>query len=83
MTLAGGGKISLDGKLDFIFFPQFNKDFVGTSDDFKKHITNFLGESGLVLEITGKVKDPKYKMKPVAFSPIKKIEGFFKDLFGD
>ena len=83
MTLAGGGKISLDGKLDFMLFPQFNEDFVGSSDDFKKHITTFLGESGLVLEITGDVKDPKYNMKPVVFSPIKRIEGFFKNLFGE
>jgi len=83
MTLAGGGKISLDGELNFILFPQFDKKFVDSSEGFKKHITNFLGEKGLVLEIKGKVKDPQYNMKPAFLSPLKRIEGFFKNLFGE
>ena len=83
MLLGGAGKISLKGDIDFMFFPKFNKEFVDSSEGFKKHITNLFGDRGLVLEITGKVKDPKYKMKPVFLSPLGRIKSFFEELFSD
>jgi len=79
MTLGGGGKISLNGDLNFLFFPQFDKGLLEASEGLKKYITNILGETGLAIEVSGTLKKPKYKMKPLMFSPLKKIKSFFEE----
>ena len=80
MNLTGAGKISLKGNVHFILFPEFNPQFVASSDSLRRITTQFLGERGLVIEVAGPIKKPSYSMKPVFLSPIKTIEDFFKAL---
>jgi len=80
MILEGAGKISLDGDIEFMLFPNFNEQFVDSSEGFKKYLTKFLGKSGLVIEVKGKLNEPDYKMKPIFLSPLKKIKDFFENL---
>ncbi|MBN2120831.1 MAG: hypothetical protein JW734_07245 [Candidatus Omnitrophica bacterium] len=80
MDLNGGGKISSDRKVHFIFFPEFNPKLVAASEGLRKITTKFLGDAGLVIEVQGAFDKPDYSMKPVFISSQKKIRDFFKDL---
>ena len=80
MTLNGAGKINLDNNIHFMFFPQFNPRVVASSEGLKKITTQFLGKSGLVIEVQGTLEDPTYEMKPIFLSPLDKIKGFFENI---
>lgn len=80
MSLKGAGKIYLDGKIDFMLFPEFNPMVVAASSGLQKVFTGILGKSGLVIKAEGTLLKPKYSTKPLLFSPIQGIKKFFKDL---
>lgn len=80
MDLSGAGRISLDGNIHFMFFPEFNDDFISSSEGLKKITTEFLGKRGLVIEVKGPLNDPSYEMKPLFLSPLDKIKDFFDEL---
>jgi hypothetical protein len=80
MNLLGGGKISLQGNIEFLLFPEFNPSLVFSSKGLKKIITRFLGKGGLCVEIKGTFKKPEYKIKPVFLTPLKNIKKFFEEL---
>ena len=82
MELSGAGKITLDGNIHFMFFPQFNPRIVALSEGLKKITTEFLGKSGLVIEVQGTLKEPTYEMKPLFLSPLDKIKDFFENISG-
>ncbi|MBU1133556.1 MAG: hypothetical protein KJ569_01440, partial [Candidatus Omnitrophica bacterium] len=88
MSLTGGGKIivkppyhpPIKGDVDFLLFPEFNSGLISASVGLKKTITDFLGKSGLAIEIKGTFNKPKYKIKSLLFSPLKRITDFFEGL---
>ncbi|MBU0878264.1 MAG: hypothetical protein KKD55_01465 [Candidatus Omnitrophica bacterium] len=88
MSLTGGGKIivkppyhpPIKGDVDFLLFPEFNSGLISASVGLKKTITDFLGKSGLAIEIEGTFNKPKYKIKSLLFSPLKRITDFFEGL---
>jgi hypothetical protein len=80
ISLEGAGKISLNRKIEFMFFPQFAPNLISSSEGLKKIITTFLGQRGLAIEVKGTLKKPLYKVKPMLLSPLKGIKDFFNEL---
>ncbi|MBU2103122.1 MAG: hypothetical protein ABH865_06575 [Candidatus Omnitrophota bacterium] len=80
MNMEGGGRISSGGAIHFMLFPRFNQGLVSASEGLKKITTNFLGKSGLLIEIQGTLKEPQYKVQPLLLSPMQRIKKFFKEL---
>ena len=82
MDLIGAGKISLKGDAHFMLFPEFNPKLIAVSDGLRKVTTEFLGKSGLVIEVKGNIKEQNltYNMKPLFLSPLKAIKDFFDNL---
>ena len=80
MNINGAGSISLKGDLNFELYPVFNPLLVSSSEGLKKITTQFLGKSGLIIEIKGTVKKPSYNVKPAFLTPIKNIKKFLKEL---
>ncbi|MDD5194949.1 MAG: AsmA-like C-terminal region-containing protein [Candidatus Omnitrophica bacterium] len=80
MDLEGAGKITFDGNIHFMLIPRFNPDLISVSEGLKKITTSVLGKSGLLIEIEGTLKEPRYQMKPLILSPWQKIKEFFREL---
>jgi len=83
MDLEGGGKISTNGDVHFMLFPRFNPNVISAHQGLKSITTNILDKTGLLIEVKGDIKNPKYSMKSLLFSPNKLIEikNFFRKLF--
>jgi hypothetical protein len=80
MGLEGKGNISFSGKLNFLFFPRFNPSLLSASEGLKKIITQFLGKTGLIVEIKGTTKNPSYKIKPAISSTLKSLGDILKGI---
>ena len=82
MDLQGGGMLTVGGNIHFMLLPQFNPDLIAASEGLRKITTQFLGKSGLLIEIQGTIAKPTYTTKPLLFSPfaIEKIKNFFRKL---
>ena len=82
MDLEGGGKISTNGDVHFMLFPRFNPNVISAHQGLKSITTNILDKTGLLIEVKGDIKNPKYSMKSLLFSPNKllEIKNFFRKL---
>lgn len=80
MNLSGAGKISQKAELKFLLFPEFNPNLISASEGLRKIMTNILGKAGLVIEITGSLKKPAYKVKPAFTYPLKGIKDFLEGI---
>ena len=82
MDLEGGGKISTNGEVHLMLFPRFNPNIISAHKGLKSITTNILYKTGLLIEVKGDIKNPKYSMKSLLFSPSKLIEikNFFRKL---
>ena len=80
LSIAGEGKLSLKGYLDFLFYPEFAKNLVDSSKGLKKYIGALLGRTSLTVEIKGTLKNPKYKIKSPLIEPLKDIKGILEDI---
>ncbi|MFH1768786.1 MAG: hypothetical protein ABH858_06475 [Candidatus Omnitrophota bacterium] len=80
MKLEGQGAISFDNTIDFMLFPTFNPSLLNASDGLKRIMTDFLGKTGLAIEIKGTVQKPRYRIKPVILSPIDTFRGILEQL---
>ena len=78
MKLHGQGKISLDKKVNFIFFPEVNSDFLKKSKDIRKITSLILGKGGFSIEVEGDWDNPEYKIHPTIFTPFRKFKEIFK-----
>ncbi len=81
LSIVGEGKLSLKGDLDFLFYPEFTKTLVDSSEGLEKYIGAILGGTGLTVEIKGTIKNPKYKIKSPLVEPLKDIKSIFEGIF--
>jgi hypothetical protein len=80
MTLRGRGRISVAGDIDFILVSEFNPNLISASESLKKSITNILSKNTLAIELSGTLKKPNYKLKPVIFSNFQNIKDLLEGI---
>jgi len=80
MQMAGEGDITFAGKLNLLFYPDFNPNLISASAGLRKIFTDAVGKTGLTIEVKGTVQKPRYKFKSILLSPINSIKDLFKGL---
>ncbi|MFH1519466.1 MAG: hypothetical protein ABIE75_02720 [Candidatus Omnitrophota bacterium] len=82
MNIEGSGKITSQGRLDFLLLPKFSQELIDSSKGLQKYLTTLLGGGNLSIEVKGTLKNPRYNIK---VSLIPALEDFdkVKDIFKD
>lgn len=76
------GKISFKGDLDFLVNTQVNQPGPGQGEEEKGDVGEVISQAGSLtsIKITGTVKEPKYKLQPIAENIMKKLGDIFSNI---
>ncbi|MBU1121833.1 MAG: AsmA-like C-terminal domain-containing protein [Candidatus Omnitrophota bacterium] len=83
INFKGEGKISVKGDIDFKLYPELSPLIISDSHELQNLIGQFLGKSGLGVEIKGTLKKPKYQVSPIFSSPLEGIKTIFEGILNE
>ncbi|UCD15823.1 MAG: hypothetical protein JSV34_01885 [Candidatus Omnitrophota bacterium] len=83
LNLIGEGTLSLKGDIEFKLLPQLSPILISDSEKLQELINQFLGKSGLGVEIKGTLKDPEYEVTPIFISPLEGIKSIFEGILDE